>query len=94
MKRFLVCICILVFVAMEVYVDVNEPNITVVAKSMDTSSVVGDFQVEGKLKCIAGNQICSEWIDTETGVHYFYTPEGGLTPRYNSIGEVMITWGD
>lgn len=27
-----------------------------------------------------------EFIDTETGVHYFGTPEGSITPRYKADG--------
>lgn len=31
----------------------------------------------------------TEYIDGETGVHYFYTFYGGLTPRYNADGSLM-----
>lgn len=36
----------------------------------------GETQISGKLECIDGDTVCSEWIDTETGVHYFYTTIG------------------
>lgn len=45
-----------------------------------------ETQVNGTLECIAGNGICSEWKDTETGVHYFYTHKGGLEVRLNVDG--------
>lgn len=48
-----------------------------------------ESQVEGKLIKVAGNNVCSEWVDMETGVHYFYTYKGGLSVRYNEKGEVM-----
>ena len=31
----------------------------------------------------------SEWVDSVTGVHYFHTYRGGLTPRYNADGTLM-----
>lgn len=48
--------------------------------------VKGEKQVSGKLECVDGTYSCSEWIDTETGVHYFFTPEGGLILRVNADG--------
>lgn len=53
-------------------------------------SIVGEIQCDGKLRCISGDGICSEWIDTETGVHYFYCQLGGLTPRLNADGTIMV----
>lgn len=50
------------------------------------NSVAGEQQLNGKLVCIAGNGTCSEWIDTETGAHYFYTAFGGLELRVNADG--------
>lgn len=46
----------------------------------------GETQVRGQLKCISGNEICSEWVDTVTGVHYYYTYRGGLELRVNADG--------
>lgn len=48
--------------------DINQPS----------DSTVGEMQVSGKLECIDGTKACSEWRDTETGVHYYFTPYGGL----------------
>lgn len=48
--------------------------------------IVGNVELDGKMECIDGNRICSEWIDTETGVHYFYTQTGGLELRVNADG--------
>lgn len=53
-------------------------------------SNVGEIQCDGKLRCVSGDGICSEWIDTETGVHYFYCQLGGLTPRLNADGTVIV----
>lgn len=53
-------------------------------------SVVGETQVDGKLECIEGNYICSEWKDMETGVHYFYTLTGGLEARLNADGTPYV----
>ena len=39
-----------------------------------------------ELKFIKGNRTLKEYVDTETGVHYFYTLYGSLTPRYNIDG--------
>lgn len=50
------------------------------------NSTVGEMQADGKLECIAGNGVCSEWRDTETGVHYFFTATGGLELRVNADG--------
>lgn len=49
-------------------------------------STVGEKQIGGELTCIKGNGIASEWVDEKTGVHYFFTPYGGLTPRFNTDG--------
>lgn len=49
-------------------------------------STTGETQVQGQLKCIAGNYTCSEWVDTATGVHYYYTYNGGLELRVNADG--------
>lgn len=46
----------------------------------------GETQINGVLECIDGNSICSEWRDTETGVHYFFCYEGGLEVRLNADG--------
>lgn len=48
--------------------------------------IVGETEVQGQLKCIAGNSTCSEWVDTVTGVHYYYTYRGGLELRVNADG--------
>lgn len=56
---------------------------------VENRSVAGETQVDGKLRAIAGNYLCSEWVDTETGTHYFYTYRGGLTPRLSSDGTPM-----
>ena len=56
---------------------------------VENRSVVGETQADGKLRAIAGNSLCSEWVDTETGVHYFYTYIGGLTPRLLPDGTPM-----
>lgn len=47
---------------------------------------VGETQINGVLECINGNSICSEWRDTETRVHYFYSQAGGLEVRLNADG--------
>lgn len=41
-------------------------------------SVVDETSVNDQLKCIAGDRICSEWVDTKTNVHYWYTQRDGL----------------
>ena len=51
-----------------------------------TGDATGETQVQGQLKCIAGNNMCSEWVDTVTGVHYYYTNRGGLELRVNADG--------
>lgn len=50
------------------------------------SSTVGDTEVNGKLECVDGNLVCSEWRDTETGVHYYYTQYRGLVLRVKEDG--------
>lgn len=55
-----------------------------------TESIKGEKQISGKLECIAGDGVCSEWIDTETGVHYFYTAIGGLELRVNADGSPYV----
>lgn len=52
----------------------------------EPNSIAGETEVRGQLKCIAGNSICSEWVDTVTGVHYYYTYKGGLELRVNADG--------
>lgn len=52
-------------------------------------SVAGETQVDGKLLAVTGNAWCSEWVDTETGVHYFYTYRGGLIARLMPDGTPM-----
>lgn len=47
-------------------------------------------ECDGKLEKIAGDTVCSEYIDTETGVHYWYVYSSGFTPRYNSDGTLMV----
>jgi len=49
-------------------------------------SVVDETRVNDQLKCIAGDRICSEWVDTKTNVHYWYTQRGGLMLRVNEDG--------
>lgn len=51
-----------------------------------TGSLAGNTEIGGLLVCIKGEKYCSEWRDTETGVHYFYTPYGGLTVRIRADG--------
>lgn len=51
-----------------------------------SGKAVGETQVQGQLKCIAGNYTCSEWVDTVTGVHYYHTYNGGLELRVNADG--------
>lgn len=46
----------------------------------------GETQINGVLECITGNEICSEWRDMETGVHYFFCYAGGLEVRLNADG--------
>lgn len=53
-------------------------------------SIKGEKQISGKLECVDGNGICSEWVDTETGVHYFYTNLGGLEQRVNADGSPYV----
>ena len=53
-------------------------------------SVVGEKEIGGTLICVSGNQLCSEWEDTETGVHYFYVHDGGLTLRVMPDGSPYI----
>ena len=50
------------------------------------NTLKGEMEVQGQLKCIVGNNICSEWVDTVTGVHYYYTYRGGLELRVNADG--------
>jgi hypothetical protein len=50
------------------------------------NSIAGETEIQEQLKCIAGNNICSEWVDTVTGVHYYYTYKGGLELRVNADG--------
>lgn len=51
------------------------------------ADVVMDTELDGTLEMIKGDKMsCSEWRDVETGVHYFYTPYGGMTPRVNADG--------
>lgn len=38
------------------------------------------------LKRVWTGSICSEWVDTETGVHYYYTAHGGFILRVNADG--------
>lgn len=52
----------------------------------EPDSIVGETQVQGQLKCISGNKACSEWVDTVTRVHYYYTYRGGLELRVNADG--------
>ena len=41
-------------------------------------SVVDETSVNDQLKYIAGDRIYSEWVDTKTNVHYWYTQIDGL----------------
>lgn len=47
-------------------------------------------QISGKLECVDGTHTCSEWVDTETGVHYFYTRQGGFELRVNADGSPYV----
>lgn len=50
------------------------------------SATVEEQQLGGQIERIKGNNVCSEWVDRETGVHYYYTYSGGLELRVNADG--------
>ncbi len=57
----------------------------------EENSAVGLEMLGGTLKCVSGDRYCTEWVDTETGVHYFMTYEGGgLTVRVMPDGTPYI----
>ena len=49
-------------------------------------ATVEEQQLGGQIERIKGNNVCSEWVDRETGVHYYYTYSGGFELRVNSDG--------
>ena len=49
-----------------------------------------EYQCEGQLKRISKTDICTEYIDVETGVHYWYVFRSGFSPRYNADGTLMV----
>lgn len=55
-----------------------------------SDGIRGEEQISGKLECVDGTYTCSEWVDTETGVHYFYTRRGGLELRVNADGSPYV----
>lgn len=63
-------------------------------ESLLYESVVMEKQIEGKLECVEGNSVASEWVDTETGVHYFFTSAGGLVVRLNADGTPYVDKGE
>lgn len=74
-------------------------KIMVIAMSLLVISLTGCSEIElvpttitklnGELVEIQGDNMYSEWVDSVTGVHYFHTYRGGLTPRYNADGTLM-----
>ena len=50
------------------------------------AATVEEQQLGGQVEKIKGNNVCSEWVDRETGVHYYYTYSGGFELRVNADG--------
>lgn len=59
---------------------------SVMTTETDNSDKYVEKQINGELVKIQGDNICSEWVDTKTGVHYFYTYRGGLEIRLSADG--------
>ena len=51
--------------------------------------VIKEQKKQSELVEIQDDNMYSEWVDSVTGVHYFHTYRGGLTPRYNADGTLM-----
>lgn len=60
------------------------------SRSLDKDDAKWKKQISGKLECVDGTYKCSEWVDTETGVHYFYTRQGGFELRVNADGSPYV----
>lgn len=57
--------------------------------SKRTSTI--ETECSGLLIKVSGSGPCTEWVDSETGVHYFCVNDVSLCPRYNADGSLMIT---
>lgn len=82
-----------VFVALAIFVAFSVCGCTAKVDKLQEiaeKDIAGEEQISGKFRCIDGNAVCSEWVDTETGVHYFYTYSGGLTPRLLPDGSPVV----
>lgn len=55
------------------------------------SSVKNETACSDMLIKVAGDDVCSEWIDVETGVHYFCVNSVNLCPRYRADGSLVVT---
>jgi len=55
------------------------------------SSVKNETACSDMLIKVAGDGVCSEWIDIETGVHYFCINSVCMCPRYNADGSLIVT---
>lgn len=60
-------------------------------KEFAIESNVGSSEFGGNLVCISGNRLLAEYIDIETGVHYFFNFPDGLTTRVNEDGTPYTT---
>lgn len=55
------------------------------------SSVKNETACSDMLIKVAGDDVCSEWVDYETGVHYFVVNSVCICPRYEADGSLMVT---
>lgn len=55
------------------------------------SSVKNETACSDMLIKVAGDDVCSEWIDYETGVHYFVVNSVCMCPRYKADGSLVVT---
>ena len=55
------------------------------------SASITETECSGLLIKVSGFGPCTEWVDSETGVHYFCVNDVSLCPRYNADGSLMIT---
>lgn len=57
----------------------------------EKSSVKNETACSDMLIKVAGDDVCSEWVDYETGVHYFVVNSVCICPRYEADGSLMVT---
>lgn len=50
------------------------------------SSPILEKRLDGQMEKIKEDAVYSEWVDRETGVHYYYTHSGGFELRVNADG--------